>query len=90
MTELRPYNAEDNEINVEMRGILERYLRKNNEVISLIEIYTYAVKVITNSGREIQMSKADGCMANTYEKRNYFYLKEKVANKWKRIKKEEW
>lgn len=90
MTELRPYGAEDNEINVEMRGILERYLRKNNEVISVIEIYTYAVKAITKSGREINMSKAEGCMARTVEKRNYFYMKEIVNSKWKRIKKEEW
>ena len=90
LTILRPYDAKDNEINMKMRKIIENYLIKNNEVISHIEIFDCALKVKTQSGRTFNMTMADGCMAKTYEKRNYFYIKEKINNKWVRIKKEEW
>ena len=90
MVVLRPYNAEDNELNTEMRRIVENYLKKNGEVIFSISIYEMAVNVITESGREIFVSKAMGCRARTYEKRNYFYMTEKINGKQKRIKKEEW
>lgn len=90
MIVLRPYDAEDNEINMEMRRVIEEYSKKNNEIITIIEIFESTVHVKTESGREISITKADGCMANTYDKRNYFYMKEKVNDKWKRIKKEEW
>lgn len=90
MVVLRPYNAEDNELNTEMRKIVESYLQKSDERITCIEIYGMAVNVKTESGREVSITKAEGCMARTVEKRNYFYMKEKVNGKWKRIKKEEW
>lgn len=90
MVVLRPYNAEDNELNTEMRRIVERYLQKSNEQIIYVEIYSMAVSVRTESGREVSITKAEGCMARTTEKRNYFYMKERVNGKWKRIKKEEW
>lgn len=90
MTILRPYNAEDNKINTEMRDIIEKYLKKNDEVINTIKIFGCTVEANTQSGREISITKAEGCMARTVEKRNYFYMKERVNGKWKRIKKEEW
>lgn len=90
MIEIRPYQAQDNEINQEMRSILDEYLQKNNEQINEMYIYELSVKVITESNRIIVMTKAEGCRARTTQKRNYFYMREFKNGIWLRIKKSEW
>ena len=52
MIVLRPYDAEDNEINMEMRRVIEEYSKKNNEIITIIEIFESKVHVKKESGRE--------------------------------------
>ena len=86
----RPYNAEDNEYNIAMNNVLEHYTEKIGETITEKEIYTYCVWVKTESGREFQASKADGCRSAYYNVRNFIYLKELIDGKAKRIKKSEW
>lgn len=87
----KPYGAKDNEVNTEMRAILERYLKKEGLVVSEIEIYGASVIAYTDTGRKFQMSKAEGCKVGTsYNQRNYFYMTETIAGKRVRIKKERW
>ena len=86
----RPHDAEDNEFNLNMNEILEHWAKRHGEVIKEKEIYTYAVKIKTESNREIIATKADGCRSGHFNVRNYIYLKERIGDKSKRIKKEEW
>lgn len=86
----RPHNAEDNEYNLAMNEIVEHWAKRNNEIIKEKEIYTFAVYIITESGREIIATKADGCRSGHFNVRNFLYLKEIVNGKHKRIKKDEW
>lgn len=90
MVVTRPHNADDNEYNKAMNEILEHWANRHGEVISEKEIYTYAVSIITESGRELVATKANGCMSAHYNVRNFIYLKEIVNGKHNRIKKEEW
>ena len=85
----RPYEAEDNELNKEMLNILVKYLAKEKIEPSEIQIYGSAVNAICGDV-EYYISKAEGCRARTYEKRNFFYMQKKQDGKRKRIKKEEW
>lgn len=87
---IRPYNAEDNNINTEMLKILKNYVKKENTKIETIYIYTLSVTLITQDGRIITMSKAEGSRARTFEKRNYFYMQETIEGKKRRINKENW
>jgi hypothetical protein len=86
----RPHNAEDNEYNIEMNRIVEHWAERYGEVIKEKEIYTYAVWILTETGREIIATKAAGCRSGYHNVRNFIYLKEIVDGKHKRIKKDEW
>lgn len=90
MTITRPYDAENNDFNLAMDDILGHWAERHGEVISVKEIYTSAVKIRTESGREVMATKAEGSGSSHYNVRNYIYLKEKVGGKSVRIKKEEW
>lgn len=88
---IRPYKAEDNETNKDMREIIERYVSKIGENIQTMEIYGLSVKAMTESGNVYQISQADGCkVGTTYNQRHFFYMNKIVDGKRKRIKKEEW
>ena len=86
----RPHNSDDNDFNIEMDKILEHWATRHGETIKEKEIYTYAVYILTNTGRELIATKADGCRSGHFNVRNYIYLKEIVDGKHKRIKKDEW
>ena len=86
----RPHNADDNDFNIEMDKILEHWAKRHGETIKEKEIYTYAVYILTDTGRELIATKADGCRSGHFNVRNYIYLKEIVDGKHKRIKKDEW
>lgn len=92
MTILRPNEySVDNEINMEMRDILERYLKKNNKEIETLEIYGVSVIATTTDGEQFQMNKAEGCKAGTsYLQKNFFYMTQIVNGKKARVKKEKW
>lgn len=86
----RPHNAEDNDFNKAMNEIVEHWAKRHGETIVEKEIYTYAVWILTESGRQVGAIKADGCRSGYFNVRNYIYLKEIVNGKHKRIRKEEW
>lgn len=89
MNIIRPYDAEDNEINKEMLSIMMNYLDRNNIIPEEIQIYTYSVSAICKDSKYI-MSKAEGCRAKSYDQRNYFYMSKEENGKRTRIKKSEW
>lgn len=86
----RPFNSEDNELNIEMNRIIEHWAKRHGETIIEKEIYTYSVRVLTENGRHISASKAECGMRGYHKISDYIYLKEIVNGKHKRIKKEEW
>ena len=73
-----------------MFSIIKRYTEKIGEEIKEVEIYTYCVRVLTESGREFISTKADGARSRYYNVRNYIYLKERTEERDVRIKKSEW
>ena len=90
MDVIRPFNAEDNEINTAQLEILKGWAKKHNEVIETVSIYGASVEIKTASGRQVIVCKAEGCRSRHYNVRNYFYMNETTGGKSKRIKKEEW
>lgn len=86
----RPYNAEDNNINIEALKILQHWALKNNEKILEARIYGGAVEIFTESGRNVYVSESQGCRSRYENVRSHLYMTEIKNNKRTRIKKEEW
>lgn len=90
MEVLRPYNAEDNEVNKACVELLTGYAKKNNEVITRMSIYGKCVNIETESGRVIYASETNGCRSSHQNVRQHLYMAEYTTGKTVRIKKENW
>lgn len=87
---IRPYEAEDNEINKEMQNLLIAYAEKNNLKIETMSIYKMAVRIDTTNGEHYCMNFTDCSRTTNKNMSNYFYMKKTINNKQKRIPKNEW
>lgn len=91
MEVVRPYGAEDNEVNMGMRECILNYCKKNDLEVAKVEIYGLSVVAVISDDYELQINQADGCrLGTTARQRNFWYMNEVVNGKRKRIKKENW
>lgn len=87
---IRIADAQDNELNLEMRKILNRYTEKKGLEIEKEEIYKCAVAFYIVGGGELRCNVTDSAYACNSKPSNYIYLKSIVNGKSKRVPKSEW
>ena len=86
----RPYEAEDNAINLAERELLQRYCNRHDEEINTFVIYAYFVEAHTVSGRKFIAKNANEQYSPCKKFTEYLYLNEEINGKQKRIKKSEY
>lgn len=86
----RPYETEDNAINLAERELLQRYCNRHDEEINTFVICAYFVEAYTVSGRKIIANNANEQFSICKKFTEYLYLNEEINGKQKRIKKSEY
>jgi hypothetical protein len=86
----RPYNALDNEINQPMQNIFLRFSKKYGYEIEVMTIFEKGVTIDTTNGKHFTMNIADCSRLTNRNITDYFYMKETVNGKQKRVLKNEW
>ena len=90
MTVLRPYGAEDNEINMTELDVIKHWAERNNEIIKVVDIRTLGVSAEMESGRMVRLNQSNGCRSAYKNIREHLAMYEEIDGKSVRIKKADW